>query len=167
MDNSESPKSFKSSSTQTKYISNKGKGLEPLDPTKNSELYTAYNDLPTPLSHQNLTKVFNEKFVIEASQKELKLIIEYVNSANWEDLKKINPLYYPIRRDLSVTPSNYLLNDNRLVIPFRLKQIVLDTIHHKHPGQAGMLALAKLIWSPHNHSVGDRLQSQSLQKIYR
>ena len=28
----------------------------------------------------------------------------------------------------------------------------MDKIHHKHPGQAGMLALAKLIWWPHIHS---------------
>ena len=78
--------------------------------------------------------------------------MDYVKSENWEDLKKVNPLYYRIRRDLSVTPTNCLLYDNRLVIPSRLKQLVLDTIHHKHPGQAGMLALAKLIWWPHIHS---------------
>ena len=28
----------------------------------------------------------------------------------------------------------------------------LETIHNKHPGQAGMLALAQLIWYPHIHS---------------
>ena len=56
------------------------------------------------------------------------------------------PLYFRIRRDLSVTDTNCLLYDNRLVIPQKLKQLVLDTIHHKHPGQFGMLALAKLVW---------------------
>ena len=30
--------------------------------------------------------------------------------------------------------------------------MVLETIHNKHPGQAGMLALAQLIWYPHIHS---------------
>ena len=29
----------------------------------------------------------------------------------------------------------------------------MDAIHHRHPGQAGRLALAKLIWWPHIHSV--------------
>ena len=82
MDNSESPKTFKSSSTQTEYTSNNGKGLDPLDPTKHSELFTAYNDLPTPLYPQNLTKVFNEEFIAEASQKELKVIIDYINTEN-------------------------------------------------------------------------------------
>ena len=152
MENPDTSKTFKSSSTQTEYTTNKGKGLDPIDPTKHSELFTAFNDLPTPLYRLNLTKVFNEELLSEASQKELKIIMDYVKTENWEDLKKVNPLYYRIRRDLSVTPTNCLLYDNRLVIPSRLKQLVLDTIHHNHPGQAGMLALAKLIWWPHIHS---------------
>ena len=151
MENSDSFKTFKTSSTQTEYTTNKGKGLDPLDPNKHSELFTAYNDLPTPLYRLNLTKVFNEELLSEASQKELKIIMDFVKTENWEDLKKVIPLYYQIRRDLSVTPT-YLLYDNRLVIPSRLKQLVLDTIHHNHPGQAGMLALVKLIWWPHIHS---------------
>ena len=28
----------------------------------------------------------------------------------------------------------------------------MDAIHRKHPGQAGMLSLAKLVWWPHIHS---------------
>ena len=152
MENPDTGKTFKTSSTQTEYTTNKGKGLDPIDPTKHSELFTAYNDLPTPLYRLNLTKVFNEELLSEASQKELKIIMDYVKTENWEDLKKVNPLYYRIRRDLSVTPTNCLLYDNRLVIPSRLKQLVLDTIHLNHPGQAGMLALAKLIWWPHIHS---------------
>ena len=69
-----------------------------------------------------------------------------------ERIEKVNSLYFRIRRDLSVTPTNCLLYDNHLVIPVNLKQLVLDTIHHKHPGQVGMLALAKLVWWPHNLS---------------
>ena len=46
-------------------------------------------------------------------------------------------------------PSNCLVYDNRLVIPNKLKLLVLDAIHRKHPGQAGMLALANLFWWPH------------------
>ena len=152
MENPAASKTFKSSSTQTEYTTNKGKGLDPIDPTKHSELFTAYNDLPTPLYRLNLTKVFNEELLSEASQKEQKIIMDYVKTENWEVLKKVNPLYYRIRRDLSVTPTSCLLYDNRLVIPTRLKQLVLDTIHHNHPGQAGILALAKLIWWPHIHS---------------
>ena len=152
METTNSPKTFTTSSTQTEQTSNKGRGLEPLDPTKHEELFSAHNDLPTPEYRSNLTKVFNEEFIAEASQKELKIIMDYVTTRNWEDLKKVNPIYYKIRRDLSVTPTNCLLYDNKIVIPNRLKQLVLDTIHHKHPGQAGMLALAKMIWWPHIHS---------------
>ena len=152
MDNTETPKCFKSSNTQKEYTSNKGRGLDPFDLSKHIELFTAYNDLPTPIYRANLTKVFNEELIAEPSQKELKVMIVYVNSKNWEDLKKVNPLYNRIRRDLSVTPTNCLLYENSLVIPSLLKQLVLDTVHHKHPGQAGMLDLANLIWWPHIHS---------------
>ena len=61
-----------------------------------------------------MTKVFYEELLSEASQKELKIIMDYVKTENWEDLKKVNPLYYRIRRDLSVTPTNCLLHDNLL-----------------------------------------------------
>ena len=142
-------KSFTNLSTQTEYTSNKGKGLDSLDHTKHLDLFTAYQDLPTPTYRENLNKLFNEEFLMEASQKELKVIIDLVNAQNWEDLKKINPLYFRIRRDLSVTHTNSLLYDNRLVIPSKTKQLVLDTIHHKHSGQVGMLAAAELVWWPH------------------
>ena len=63
--------------------------------------------------------------------------------------KEVKQLYFRIRRDLSVTPTNCLLYNNQLVIPVKLKQLVLDRIHHKQPGQVGMPALAKLVWWPH------------------
>ena len=152
MEQPSNSKTFTSSSTQTEINSNKGKGLDPLDQSKHENLFDAYNDLPTPLYRENFNKVFNEEFLAEASQRELKPIIDLVKTQNWDDLKKVNPLYFRIRRDLSVTETNCLLYDNRLVIPQKLKQLVIDTIHHKHPGQVGMLALAKLIWWPHIHS---------------
>ena len=115
-------------------------------------MFDDYNDLPTPVSRENFNKVFKEDFLAEASQRDLKPIIDLVKTQNWDDLKKVNPLYFRIRRDLSITDTNCLLYDNRLVIPQKLKQLVLDTIHHKHPGQVGMLALAKLVWWPRIHS---------------
>ena len=66
-------------------------------------------------------------------------------------LKKVNPIFHKIYRDLSVTPTGCLLYDNRLFIPAKLRPMVLQTIHSKHPGQAGMLALTKLTWYSHIH----------------
>ena len=146
------PKNLVNSSTQTEGHSNKGRGLDPIDPSKHQELFTAHADIPTSAYRENLNKEFNEEFIAEASRKELKPIIDLVLAKNWEDLKKVNPIYYRIRRDLFVSPSNCLLYDNRLVIPNKLKFMVMDAIHRKHPGQAGMLSLAKLVWWPHIHS---------------
>ena len=67
-------------------------------------------------------------------------------------LKKANPIFYKIRRDLSVTPTGYLLFDNRMVLPSKLRPLVLQTIYSNHPGQAGMLALARPVWYPNIHS---------------
>ena len=152
MEQPSNSKSFTNSSTQTDYNSKKGKGLDPVDQRKDIELFEAYNDLPTPSFKENLNKVFNEEFLSEVSQREFKIIMDLVKTQNWDELKKVNPLYFRIRRDLFVTPTNCLMYDNRLVIPVELKQLLLDTILHKHPGQVGMLALEKLVWWPHIHS---------------
>ena len=139
-------------STQTDSTSNKGRGLDPLDPTRHEALFTVYDQTHTPLYRENLNRVFNEEFIAQASKKELSRIIEFVKNSEWETLKAINPIYYRIRRDLSVFPSGCLIYDNKLVILNKLKGMVFETIHNKHPGQAGMLALAQLIWYPHIHS---------------
>ena len=146
------PPNLISLSTQTDSTSNKGRGLDPLDPTRHGALFTVYDQTPTSLYREKLNRVFNEEFIAQASKKELSPIIEIVKNSEWEKLNAINPTYYRIRRDLSVSPSGCLIYDNKLFIPNKLKGILLKTIHNKHPGQAGMLALAQLTWYPHIHS---------------
>ena len=109
MDQPSNSKTFTSCSTQTEFNSNKGKGLDPLDQSKHENLFDTYNHLPTPVYRENFNKVFNEEFLAEASQQELKPIIELVKTQNWNDLKKVNPFNFRIRRDLSVTDTNCLL----------------------------------------------------------
>ena len=139
-------------STQTDPDSNKGKGLTVLNPDKHAELFTAIDNTPTPEYRMNLMRVFNEEFIAENSKKDLGPIIDLVEKQDWLILNKANPVFHKIYRDLSVTPSGCLLYDNRLVIPAKLRPMVLQTIHSKHPVQASMLALAKLVWYPHIHS---------------
>ena len=54
------PKTLVNSSTQTECSSNKGRGLDPFDPSKHPELFTVHADTPTPAYRENLNKVFNE-----------------------------------------------------------------------------------------------------------
>ena len=138
-------------STQTDPESNKGKGLNAIK-EKHAELFTAIDNNPTPEYRQNLMRVFNEEFIAENSKKDLGPIIDLVQKRDWLTLKKVNPIFHKIYRDLSVTQTGCLLYDNRLVIPAKLRPMVIQTIHSKHPGQAGMLALAQLVWYPHIHS---------------
>ena len=128
-------------STQTDPHSNKGKGLSVLDESKHAELFTAIDNTPTPDYRLNLMRVFNEEFIAENSKKDLGPIIDLVIKKDWNTLKKVNSIFYKIYRDLSVTTSGCLLYDKKLVIPAKLRPMVLQTIHSKHPGQAGMLAL--------------------------
>ena len=48
------------SSTQTDYISNKGKGLDAVDVSKHEDLFPSYSYTPTPLYREKLNKEFNE-----------------------------------------------------------------------------------------------------------
>ena len=76
-------------------------------------------------------------------------------------MKTVNPYFYSLKRDLSVTPLGCILFDNRLMVPKSFKQLVIDSIHQTHPGQIGMLRLADLIWFPRIHrDVTYKAQSQ-------
>ena len=105
---------------------------------------------PIPIYRENLNKVFSEEYIAE--DEDLKPIIDLVLAQNWKDSKEFKPNYYRIRRDLFITPTNCLAYDNRLVIPNKIKHMVLESIHHKNPGQFSLLALSQLIWGPHIYS---------------
>ena len=49
-------KSAISVAIQTDTISNKGKGLDPLDPSKHEALFTAYDETPTPCTEKISTE---------------------------------------------------------------------------------------------------------------
>ena len=80
MEQPNNSKSFTNSSTQTDYNSNKGKDLDPIEHTKHIDLFEAHNYLPTPSYREILNKVFNEEFLSEASQGELKIMHYYGSS---------------------------------------------------------------------------------------
>ena len=76
-----------------------------------------------------------------------------IKDKDWESLKKSNKYFYSLRKDLAITESGCMLynNNNKLVVPRNLKQLVIDAIHQTHPGQGGMLSLGNLIWFPCIH----------------
>ena len=76
------PKTLINSSTQTDYISNKGKGLDVTDESKHEELFPSNDNTLTPLYHENLNRVFNEEFIAQASIKDIKPIIDLVTTQN-------------------------------------------------------------------------------------
>ena len=87
------PPNLISVSTQTDSTSNKGRGLDPLDPTRHEALFTAYDQTPTPHYRENLNRVFNEEFIAQASKKEFSPIIEFVKKTpNGKNLKLLSLL---------------------------------------------------------------------------
>ena len=63
---------------------------------------------PIPIYRENLNKVFSEEYIAE--DEDLKPIIDLVLAQNWEDSKEFKPIYYRIRRDLFLTPTNAQLS---------------------------------------------------------
>ena len=132
--------------------SNIGQGRDPIDETKHQPLFE-FDNVPPPNYRANLSRVFGEEFLAEASLKDKNLqnITRLVKSRNWEELKIVSKYYYNLLNDLSVAPSGCLIYDGKLVIPYNLQNLVINAVHRTHPGQVGMMRLANLIWFPQIH----------------
>ena len=105
-DNPSTPKTPISVATQTDTIppsSNIGQGREPIDETKHAPLFEFENET-APNYRLNLSRVFGEEFLAEATQKDKNLlaIIRLVEAHNWEQLRVVSKYYYNLRNDLSV-----------------------------------------------------------------
>ena len=127
----------------TKTADNKNKRLvqsairpDPLNP-----IYHLSNTANMPQYSKNLSQVFGEEFIAEATQKDRQMapIIKLIKDKDWETLKRVSPYFYSLKRDLSITPSGCVLYDNRLMVPSSLKQLVINSLHQTHPGQSGTL----------------------------
>ena len=139
--------------TQTDNENNKGLGRSVIIPDPQNPIYPLSNCTDMPQYRKNLNQVFGEEFVAEATAKDRQMapIIKLIKDKDWDTLKRVSPYFYSLKRDLSITPSGCVLYDNRLMIPSSLKQLVINSLHQTHPGQAGMLRLADLVWFPRIH----------------
>ena len=139
--------------TQTDENTNKGLGRAAIRPDPQNPIYPLANTANMPQYRKNLSQVFGEEFVAEATQNDRQMapIIKLIRDKDWETLKKASPYFYSLKRDLSITPSGCVLYDNRLTVPNSLKQLVINSLHQTHPGQSGMLRLAELVWFPRIH----------------
>ena len=137
---------------KTPPTSNLGQGRNPIDENKHAPLFEFDNET-APNYCLNLSRVFGEEFLAEATLKDknLQTIIRLVKNHNWEQLKLVSRYYYNLGNDLAVVRSGCLLYDGKLVIPHQLQNLVINAVHRTHPGQEGMIRLANLIWFPQIH----------------
>ena len=120
-----------------------------LSMSQNMKIYSPIAVIPQPPLPRKLKQSIQRRVHSRGLEQRTETNHQFSYRSKRENLKKVNPLYYKILRDLSVTPTNCLIYDNRMVIPIKLKHLVLDAIHPKHPGQLGMLASAKWACWPH------------------
>ena len=112
------PISVATQTDNTPPTSNLGQGREPIDENKHAPLFEFENET-VPNYRLNLSRVFGEEFLAEATLKDKNLqnIIRLVKNHNWDQLKLVSRYYYNLRNDLAVARSGCLLYDGKLVIP--------------------------------------------------
>ena len=138
---------------ETDSNSNLGQGLKPLNPhnVKNPFVIITIENYPDYLL--NLNKVLGEAFIAEAiktdsTSNKIRMLIEL---QDWTAIKNFSKDWYSLREELSVNPNGCILYDGKLYIPTQLRKTVKDSIHKTHPGQAGRIYLAQLVWYPEIH----------------
>ena len=101
-----------------------------------------------PQYPKNLAQLFGEEFVAEATARDKTMAPNFklIRERDWETLKRMGPYFYSLKPDLSITPSGCVLYDYRFMVPSKLKQLVIYSLHQTHPGQTGVLRLADLVW---------------------
>ena len=147
VENMTTPQKTNSIATQTEETSNLGKGRQPLAEKEH------YNPLPdidlenSPVYLKQLYRVFGENFIAEATRKEpqSRNLFQIIEEKTWVALKQFSRFWHSLKRDLSTTPSGFILHDGKLYIPTQLRKLVMNSIHRNHPGQSGMMHLANLI----------------------
>ena len=133
---------------QTDCVSNIGQGLKPLNSNivKNPFDQVTLENSPDYLL--NLHKVLGESFIAEAIKNDTNSnkIRRLIELQDWNAIKCFSKYWYSLRKDLSVIPNGCILYDGKMYIPTQLRKPVIDSVHKTHPGQAGMVYLAQLIW---------------------
>ena len=101
----------------------------------------------------NLHKVLGESFIAEAVKNDTNSnkIRRLIELQDWNAIKNFSIYCYSLRKDLPVNPHECILYDGKKYIPTQLRKTFIDSVHKTHPGQAGMIYLAQLIWYSQIH----------------
>ena len=149
---------------KTPPTSNLGQGREPIDENKHAPFFEFENET-APNYRLNLSRVFGEEFLAEATLKDknLQTIFRLVKNHNWEQLKLVSRYYYNLRNYLAVARSGCLLYDGKLVIPHQLQNLVINAGTQNPPGPSGNDQIGKFdLVSPdtqNNCPQGRKLQA--------
>ena len=101
---------------------------------------------------ETLNKVFSKKFLAILTGKDAirKEVRDCVIRSDPDRLQQISPYLFSYWCDSSVKHGCVCL-DERIAIPKKIKDAVLEDKHFTHPGSFAMLSLAQNIWWPYIH----------------
>ena len=138
---------------QTDCISNFGQKLKPLNPHIVKKPFGEITLENSPDYLLNIHKNLGESFIAEAIKNDTtsNKIRRLIELQDWNAIKNFSKYWYSLRKDLSVNPNGCILYDGKMYIPTQLRKTDIDSVHKTHPGQAGMIYLAQLIWYPKIH----------------
>ena len=107
----------------------------------------------TPLFRRKLQKVLGVLFIAAATKKDrnLRPLINRVKKRDWDAIKASYGQYWFNTRNRLHVREDCLLVDERIVIPTKLRQTILESLHLTHPGSAAMLDLSEYVWFPPIH----------------
>ena len=105
----------------------------------------------------------NEHQLTERKLFDKSLLAELVSEDTWMDrlrrgverndrqgFELMGPYTNPLWHQMSVVDDCHLV-DNRLAVPYKLRQAVLRRLHQGNPGQEAMLEVSNYLWWPHMH----------------
>ena len=118
--------------------------------SEHKKLRTKYQEnIKFPEKPLDLNALFNAKLVALLTEDDERL--NTIVKALQNKVKSINAnSRYLNKFSKDLHESDGLLDmDGRLVIPFTLRNAVLETLHESHPDQFGMKYLAQYNWWPH------------------
>ena len=152
------PNSSRAANQQAAHSSNLREASSPLNTTPTSPTHSSNVSTPlTPSPHAPtfeyiVSKIFNKSLIASLTSKYavLKEVRDCIITNNGSRLKAINPIIHSYWRDLHVR-SECVCIDERVAIPYVLREALIDDIHSTHPGTWGMICMATHCWWPYMH----------------
>ena len=120
------------------------------------------------MSEKSAINLLNEKLLPAnyAADKLIQRVISIIKNYNRTAVSRLPSPWREKFQSFSIDDNNFLYMDNRLVIPYSMRSMIMCSLHYGHPGRDAMLGMIGDIWWPriHRETIDQaRLCEQCLQ----